>query len=151
MLLTIHLSRTRFAGQLNPGVRHHKGIPVSAIHENFELCPDLIPGQVCFRTKIYQGGIYSDLFHDHIPAYRISQDGALEVLRSLIASYSNWSGGYILQSTLNKRGNDPACYPGFVHHTSYPCPGVMRRYTSSGNTIAWFDKVISTSAFTSGA
>jgi len=80
-------------------------------------------------------------------ASSLSQENANEALRSLVARYSEWPGRFILHSLLNNRGSNPQCYPGFIHHVSYPELGVIRHTVSTSNAHAWYDTVISKAAF----
>jgi hypothetical protein len=117
--------------------------------ERHNLCPDLIVGQTCFRVDVYESGISRPVFHEHVPVYRISEASANEVLRSLAARYSDWPGSFILRSHLNKRGNDPTCYPGFISHVSYPVSGVLRTTVSAPTANAWRDAIVSKAKFRS--
>jgi len=116
---------------------------MSQHYDGQQLCDTLIAGQMCFRADVYRSGVFNMVFHEHIPAHRISEARANEVLRSLAARYSDWLGKFILQSHLNQRGQEPAFYPGFVHHLSYPEPGVVRTMVSTPTAHAWRDAVVS--------
>lgn len=120
------------------------------MYEGYDLCPELAIGQVCFRVKIYKAGIFEGVFHEHVPSHRISQDRAIEALRSLVARYSEWPGTFILRSLLNERSGEPSRYPGFVIHTSYPEPGVIRCYVCASRVNAWYDSIISKAKFRVG-
>jgi hypothetical protein len=117
------------------------------IYEGHQLCGNLVYGTRCFRAIRYDQGNWKEMTHEHVPAHRIASDRVLEVLRSLVARYSDWPGEWIVGSHLNKRGREPACYPGFTHHTSYPEPGAMRQYVSGPAVNAWCDFVASRTAF----
>jgi hypothetical protein len=117
------------------------------LYEGHHLCPDLVPGQICFRVKTYNEGVMEVVFHEHVSSHRISQEKANEVLRSLVARYSEWPGTFILRSRLNKRGRNPECYPGFLHHVSYPEPGAIRHTVSGLSVYAWRDTVLTTAEF----
>jgi hypothetical protein len=118
-----------------------------ALYEGHHLCPHLVPGQMCFRAKTYNEGVFETVFHEHVPSHRISQKSAKEVLRSLVARYSEWPGTFILRSHLNKQGHNPERYPGFTHHVSYPEPGAIRHTVSGPRVHAWNDSVLSKAAF----
>lgn len=119
----------------------------SQLYTEFHLCPNLSVRQICFCVREYKEGLFHDVFHSHVPAYRISQERAHEALRSLVARYSEWPGEWILNSLLNDRGHQPQRYPGFTHDVSYPEAGVLR-YTVSGTRVhAWCDTVISKKDF----
>jgi len=115
--------------------------------ENYELCSDLASGDLCFRVRKYVEGRYSELAHEHVPSFRLSQDRALEVARALVARFEEWPGKYIVHSHLNRRGRNPQTYPGFSHYTSHPEAGVLRQHVSSSHVTAWVDSVISKSSF----
>lgn len=110
-------------------------------------CPELLPGQMCFRANKYHEGRFESAFHQHIPLRRISQDRALETLCSLVAKYSDWPGNFILNSNLNVRLGGPPCYPGFTYDLSYPEPGVIRYTVGASSAHAWYDSVLSKTAF----
>lgn len=131
------------SAQLNQSQR----ADAAGLYEGHHLCPELVPGQVCFRVKIYNEGVFETVFHEHVPSHRISQERANEALRSLVARYSEWPGSYILRSQLNRRGRNPECYPGFTYHVSYPEPGVIRHYVGGPRTNAWHDAVLSEADF----
>jgi len=126
---------------------HQPQLTDGGLQEGHHLCPDLVPGQMCFRAKTYNEGIFETVFHEHIPSHRISQERANEVLRSLVAHFSEWTGTFILRSHLNKHGRNPECYPGFSHNVSYPEPGVIRHTVSVSRAHAWHDTVLSKAAF----
>jgi hypothetical protein len=88
-----------------------------------------------------------EVFHEHIPLHRISQEAEIEALHTLVSHFEGWSETYILHSLLNKRQGGPECWPGFISHVAYPEPGVIRRYFSSKNTTAWTDTVVSIRSF----
>ena len=121
------------------------------IYERHDLCQDLKPGDLCFRSKTYSNGVHTNDLHEHIPAHRISQDDCIAVLRSLAARYAGWSGESILHSHLNRRPGGPSRSPAFLHHISYPQPGVIRHYVSAGNTHAWLDRIVSPEKFAGDA
>jgi hypothetical protein len=121
--------------------------PMAGAYEKHQLCGDLVYGTLCFRAMRYNAGKLKEVSHEHVPARRISPDRANEVLRSIVAHFSDWPGRYIVRSHLNKRGRDPACYPGFTYHTSYPEPGAIRRYIASTTVHAWYDLVVSRANF----
>ena len=111
------------------------------------ICPGLELKQLCFCLRKYKDGIFTTVFHEHVPAYRLSQDTAHEALRALVVRYSEWPGEWILGSLLNKRGGKPQRYPGFTHDVSYPEAGVLRHTVSGTGFHAWCDSVISKQSF----
>ena len=93
---------------------------------------------MCFRARRYRQGEWGDVCHEHIPRSRLSQEGTREVVRSLVARFSDWSAQYIVRSHMNGRGNNPARYPGFTSETTHPEPGVLRQYFASPEVTAWY-------------
>ena len=118
-----------------------------ALYDGHDLCPKLSPGQMFFRVKTYNEGVFETVFHEHVPSHRLSQDSATEALRSLVARYSEWPDAFILHSLLNKRGRNPQCYPGFAHHVGYPERGVLRHTVGASNAHAWHDAVVEKGSF----
>lgn len=116
-------------------------------YSDFQICDALKPKQKCFRLRQYNQGKFDDLFHKHIPKYRISIDNAINVMMMLVARQSEWNDLYILQSRLNKRGKEPIAEPSFQITIEYPEPGVIRRYCNSGDVVAWMDEVIQPGEF----
>jgi hypothetical protein len=112
-----------------------------------KLCPKLISKEKCFRVERYDQRAMVEVFHEHIPLHRISQEVEIEALHTLVGHFEGWSGTYILHLLLNKRRGGPECWPGFIGHIEYPEPGVIRRYFSSKNTTAWTDTIVSTGSF----
>jgi hypothetical protein len=113
------------------------------IYEGFQLCPDLRAGQMCFRARRYREGEWEEVCHEHVPRSRLSQADAREVLRALVGHFSDWTPQFIVRSYLNRRGKNPATYPGFVIQTTYPEPGALRQYCSSPAVTAWCDDAYS--------
>ena len=102
------------------------------MYERHKLCPELTPGQKCFRVQRYTEGSFNEVFHEDVPSHRISLESELEVLRVLVGHYAAWPGAFILHSRLNKRRAGPTHYPGYVYRVSYPEEGTIRCYVSSG-------------------
>jgi hypothetical protein len=119
------------------------------MYSNFQICELLKSKEKCFRVRIYNDGKFEDVFHQHIPAYRISEENALEALKSLNIFYSGSSAVTILHSRLNKRGKNPNVAHTFNIVTEYPEAGVIRRYCSSQLVTVWFDEVIMADKFRS--
>lgn len=117
------------------------------MYERFKLCSDLEAREKCFRVLEYSCGEISEVFHEHIPTHRISQDSAMEALRALVSQFEGWGGRFNLHSRLNNRPGGPDQYPGFLCHVTYPEPGVIRRYVNSSDVTAWVDQVINRGAF----
>jgi hypothetical protein len=76
------------SAQLNQSQR----ADAARLYEGHHLCPELVPGQMCFRVKIYNEGIFETVFHEHVPSHRISQERAREALRSLVATLFRMAG-----------------------------------------------------------
>ena len=119
----------------------------SKLYSGFEICTNLKPNQKCFRVRSYKEGKYYDTFHEHIPKHRISQDNAINFLKTLIVKYLEWNDSYVLGAYLNNRGKKPAANQSIQMPIEYPEPGVMRRYCCSGNVNIWMDEVIQPDEF----
>ena len=117
------------------------------VYEGHELCADLAAGQMCFKARRYRAGVWEDVCHEHVPRSRLSQEDSREVLRSLVAHFSDWPPQFIVRSHLNRRAKNPATYPGFVSQTTYPEAGVLRQYCSSPTVTAWCDDAYSAADF----
>lgn len=117
------------------------------VYEGHELCADLAAGHRCFKARRYREGVWEDVCHEHIPRSGLAQEGAREVVRALVAHFSDWPAQFIVRSHLNKRGHNPECYPGFTSETTYPEPGVLRQYFASANVTAWYDDAYSKADF----
>jgi hypothetical protein len=112
------------------------------MYENFKLCPNLGCKETCFRVQQYKEGKVTELFHEHVPSHRLSQDAEIDVLRCLVGKFASWSGQHILHSRLNQRRGGPSQHPRFLSNVTYPEPGAIRRYFSAGNTTAWSDHAV---------
>lgn len=71
------------------------------IYSGFEICNDLQPNQKCFRVRLYKEGRFRDKFHEHIPKHRISQQNAIDCLKTLVIRCLDWRYSYILGTYLN--------------------------------------------------
>ena len=121
------------------------------MYENFKLCPTLGRKEKCFRVQQYREGQVTELFHEHVPSHRLSQDAEIDALRCLVGQFAAWNGQYILHSRLNDRRGGPSQHPKFMSHVTYPEPGVIRRYFSAGNITAWSDHVVNSVQFRQGS
>jgi hypothetical protein len=110
-------------------------------------CPTLTPGELCFRCRRYFDGEVTDKFHEHVRAFRISNDSAWEVLRALVGHAAEWPNTWILRSRLNSRSKNPERWPPLTHVVEYPEKGVVRQIVSEGNAWAWVDRVVSKDKF----
>ena len=110
------------------------------LYSGFQICDALKPKQKCFRLRIYKEGKYDDLYHEHIPKHRISEDNAISFMKTLVAKYSEWNDSFILSTYLNNHGKKPHAEHRIQMPIEYPEPGVMRRYCSSGNVSVWMDE-----------
>jgi hypothetical protein len=103
----------------------------------------------CIRLRKYNhghGGLFTDLFHEHFPAHRISDDASTEMMKALVLHYEGFDAARILRCYLNKRGHKPESCDPFQIRTEYPEPGVLRRYCG-GDIQAWVDTVLAPSQF----
>jgi hypothetical protein len=116
----------------------------------FQICSDLRPKQKCFRLREYDEGIFKDIFHEHIPKHRISEDNAFVFMKMLVVKYSSLGDFEILRSYMNSIGKEPSAIQLGRWQVEYPEPGVLRRYFDAGNIHAWYDKVVDESCFRGG-
>ncbi|QBC44735.1 hypothetical protein [Iodobacter fluviatilis] len=116
-------------------------------YSNFKICKKLRKKEKCFRVELYNNGLFVEVFHEHIPTHRISEQNAHGVLKALIIHYSEQEAVSIFHSYLNKRGKNPSVPATFNFHMEYPEPGVIRKYICSHTVNTWFDEVISTDYF----
>lgn len=117
------------------------------MYERHKICPNLGCKEKCFRVQRREKSSIVEMFHEHVPSHRISIDSEIEVLRALVGHCAGWNGTSILRSRLNNRRGGPSRYPGLISNVAYPEEGVIRRYFSWGDLIAWSDSVISPSSF----
>jgi len=114
---------------------------------SYKVCSSLKEGEKCFRLLEYDEGEYRDLFHEHVPNFRISGVSSGSFMKSLIISHSSLNDEQIFRTYLNKRGNQPSMISLLQGHIETPEPGVLRKYADSGQLVAWYDEVISPSEF----
>jgi len=115
----------------------------------WHICSVLQPGEKCFRVQRFLQGRTDEVFHEHVPAHRISVDAEIETLKSFVEHFAGWPARFLLHSRLNNRPGGPSRYPGYRAHFEYPEEGVVRRYIGSGDTAAWCDYVILPASFRS--
>ena len=112
------------------------------------ICEDLKPGDKCFVVqKFTKGPIMEVVFHEHVPAHRLSQESEQAVLHDLALHFDGYSEIFFLHSRLNDRRGGPSCYPKFSHHVSYPEKGVLRHSLTCTTASVWSDSVIKAAAF----
>lgn len=116
------------------------------MYDGHKICNDLKPSERCFVIEQYRDGSFVRIFHEHIPRHRISGDGALGLLKTLVASKSGMGNEQILACYLNNLNGGPKRDRSLDIVISYPEPGVIRKYCG-GNTAAWTDEVINKSKF----
>jgi hypothetical protein len=114
-------------------------------YENFKLCPDLKAKEICLVAEQYSEGIFTRVYHQHVPRHRLSEGARHNLLRTLVVKLAGMHPDHIVSCFLNNRGKKPSAER-LVGAVSYPEPGVIRHYVG-GNTKAWSDMVISASKF----
>lgn len=118
-------------------------------YENFKLCSELSPSDVCIVVERHGDGLCERLHHQHVPRRRIAKSSLKELLRALVCRFDGTSGlGFetIVAAHLNNRkGGLPQQDP-FQMKLSYPEAGVLRTYCGT-NTVAWIDHVMAPSRF----
>lgn len=115
---------------------------------NFEICPQLLPKQVCFVLRRCNKGIYERIMHEHVPAHRISRDERINLLKALVVGATSRSDDELLSIIpyyLNGRGRDPESRLMPIIDDR-PEAGVLRFYCGT-NVQAWCDHVISPKHF----
>ncbi len=115
------------------------------IYENYKLCADLTPSEICLVVQQYKEGEIIRKFHKHVPKSRLNQDEQTNLLRALVIHFSGVGPETLSQHFLNKRGKTPSAIQ-LQYVISYPEPGVLRTYCGV-NTTAWSDKVIAPEGF----
>jgi hypothetical protein len=125
-------------------------MPSPPIYTGFQPCPTLLPKMKCIRLRRYnhgQGDPFTELFHEHFPGYRMSEDASTEMMKALVLRYEEVEAPHILRCYLNKRGHDPKSSSDlFTITVEYPEPGVMRKYCGT-DIQAWIDTVIDPKGF----
>ncbi|MDA3897157.1 MAG: hypothetical protein PF482_13535 [Desulfobacteraceae bacterium] len=119
----------------------------SDLYTDYKICDALKTNEKCFRLHEYNKGNFNELFHEHVPKYRISTNNANEFMKTLVVHHSSYGDPEILSTYLNNRGKNPSFLQLGLWITEYPEPGVLRRFFSSGNLTAWYDEVITPSQF----
>jgi hypothetical protein len=117
------------------------------MYSGFKICSDLEPKQKCFSLRRYNKGVYDDVFHEHVPRHRITQDNSIEMMKALVLRHEEFVAPFILRCYLNNRGREPEAtnLPRFF--VEYPEPGVIRKYCCSNNFQAWKDEIIAPEKF----
>jgi len=118
-----------------------------AVFSGVQLCEKLRPKQKCFRLQRYTEGRFDLLFHEHIPAHRMSTDSAVEAMRALVVQHEDLAASDTLRCFINRRGSDPEALRLLAVVVDYPERGVIRRYCGARDVNAWVDEVITPSSF----
>lgn len=118
-------------------------------HSGFKICRALKTTEKCFRVQQYDNGNFKDLFHEHVPKSRISEESSFQFLRAIILKNSPFESAEILRTFINSRGNNPSRIQLCNSHMEYPEPGVIRKYLCSQGINTWYDEVISPGDFRS--
>lgn len=119
------------------------------MYENFKLCPDLKPADLCLVVEQYKDGVFERRFHTHVRKSRLSKDAIINLLKTLVARFYGESGmgaEHIVNCYLNGRGKSPSAATDLQTITKYSEPGVIRFYCGS-DTRAWADEVFEKSKF----
>jgi hypothetical protein len=119
------------------------------MYSGFQICGALKPKVKCIRLRKYnagQGNPYTELFHEHVPEHRISEDNAVEMMKAMVLRYQKAPASYIMCCYLNNRGKEPASCNPFQIVVDYPEPGVVRKYCGT-DFQAWVDTVIAPRQF----
>jgi hypothetical protein len=117
------------------------------MYENYKLCDELKPREICVVVEQYEQGKFIRQYHEHVPAFRLSNDARINLLRALVLRFSGFSAETIVRCHLNTRGKQPPADEGHLRSAvSRPERGVLRSYCGT-DTIAWSDQVIQPSDF----
>jgi hypothetical protein len=117
------------------------------LYDNYKLCPDLKPKQICLLLEQYTQGKSIRQYHEHVPAHHLSKDSLSNLLQAMVIRSSGLDAETIVRCYLNKRGKKPRADEGHLRCTvSRPEPGVLRCYCGT-DTVAWSDQVILASVF----
>ena len=120
------------------------------LYENYKLCPELKPKEICVVVEQCSKGKFIRQYHEHVPAHRLSGDSLANLLFAMVIRFSEFNAETITRCYLNTRGKKPPANEGHLRcAVSRPEPGVSRRYCGT-DTIAWSDRVIRASEFRKG-
>lgn len=118
-------------------------------YSGVQPCPTLQPKLWCIRIRSYNAGhgeAFTELFHEHVPEYRASEDSTVELLRALVVAHAKMEASEIVRCYLNKRGHKPEASGLLRIHVEYPEPGVIRK-GCGGDVQGWIDKVCTPARF----
>lgn len=111
------------------------------LNTGYRLCQQLKVKEKCFRVQVYKEGEIQEVFHEHIPAHRMSQESAIQAIRALAKDFDGIGPEALLGSFLNKRGKVPAATEGYSIVPESPEPGVVRFYCTGRAATAWVEEV----------
>ena len=117
------------------------------LYSGVQLCATLKAKQKCFRILKYREGTYVEIFHEHVPKHRISNDNAIAWMKTLIVKHRSLGDSDILRGYLNRRGKKPSAMEFGRIYVEFPEPGVLRKYLSHANTCIFVDEVINPDKF----
>jgi len=117
------------------------------MHSGYKVCCTLKENEKCFCLFEYDKGEFIELFHEHIPKHRISNENSVQFIKTLLIQHSDFGNSEIMRTYINKRGKSPGAIKLCQTTVEYPVPGVLRKYFSNGAFTAWYDEVISKSVF----
>ena len=124
---------------------------MQSLYENHKLCAELKPKEICLVLEQYTQGKFIRQYHEHVPAYRLSNDSRTNLLCALVIRFSGLDAETIVRCHLNTRGKKPPTDVGHLRcAVSRPERGVLRCYCGT-DTIAWSDQVIRASEFRQNA
>jgi hypothetical protein len=119
------------------------------MRSQFKLCPDLLASDVCLVVEQYREGGFERRFHKHVPRATLPDAARADLLRALVARFSERTGPsaeQIISAYLNAGGDKPPLTNNLTIVTSHPEPGVVRSYCGSA-TVAWSDHVFARTQF----
>lgn len=109
------------------------------------ICQSLLVKQRCIRLRRYHDGAFSELYHEHIPKHRLSDDSLGWMMLALVRRFEEASAEVIVRSCLNSRKGAPYTQR-IVFVVEYPEPGVIR-HNCGGDVFGWVDTVIDQRTF----
>ena len=118
-------------------------------YSGVQICPTLLPKLRCIRISRYNAGHgepFTELFHEHVPEHRASEDSTVEMLRALVVAHARMEASEILRCYLDRRGHKPEASNLLRISVDHPEPGVIRK-GCGGDVLGWIDTVCSPARF----
>jgi len=107
-----------------------------------QICDSLKPSEKCIRLKRYnhgEGDLLTELFHEHFPSHRISENAQIEMMKAMLLTYGKAEAPYILRCYLNDHGREPPHYDAFRFSPPDLQDGWLRLTCRCGDFEAWLE------------